>query len=85
LNWHGAVGVWVLAGLLFLSATGITWSTYAGAHVADIRSALHWPRPQLDTGLDAEHAGHGGSSSGDAPEAPAIDYDAVLDAAARAG
>ncbi|PRC45649.1 PepSY domain-containing protein, partial [Mycobacterium sp. ITM-2017-0098] len=31
------------------------------------------------------HAGHGGSSSGDAPEAPAIDYDAVLDAAARAG
>ncbi|PRC47634.1 PepSY domain-containing protein, partial [Mycobacterium sp. ITM-2017-0098] len=42
LNWHGAVGVWVLAGLLFLSATGITWSTYAGAHVADIRSALHW-------------------------------------------
>jgi uncharacterized iron-regulated membrane protein len=86
LNWHGTVGVWLLAGLLFLSATGITWSTYAGAHVSDIRSALDWQRPQLDTGLGGGHAGHGGSStSGDTVEAATIDYDAVLDAAARAG
>lgn len=86
LNWHGTVGVWLLAGLLFLSATGITWSTYAGAHVSDIRSALNWQRPQLNTGLGGEHASHGGSStSGDALAATAIDYDAVLDAAARAG
>ena len=40
LNWHGATGVWLLAALLFLSATGITWSTYAGAYVTELRSAL---------------------------------------------
>ena len=39
-NWHGATGVWMLPMLLFLSATGITWSTYAGAHVTDVRTAV---------------------------------------------
>ena len=75
LNWHGAMGVWLLAGLLFLSATGITWSTYAGAHVNEIRSALSWQRPQLDTTVGR----HGVTN-------PAgVDYDAALDSAAAAG
>ena len=70
MNWHGATGVWLLVMLLFLSATGITWSTYAGAHVSDIRAALNWERPQLDT----------------APaEVGSIDYDGVVAAAGRAG
>ena len=85
LNGHGAVGVWLLAGLLFLSATGITWSTYAGAHVSDIRSALDWQRPQLDTALGGEHAGHGEPSAFRAPDIAAMDYDGVLRAAAAAG
>lgn len=84
LNWHGATGIWLLAALLFLSATGITWSTYAGAHVTDIRTALSWQRPQLDTAL--EHAGHGGTAPVHATGDPAsIDYDAVLATAAGAG
>ena len=82
-----------MAGALFLSATGITWSTYAGARVTDIRSALKWERPQLDTALSDEHAGHTGPAMAglgatDAVEAvdyTALDYDAVVDAAARAG
>ncbi len=73
-NRHGATGVWLLAGLLFLSATGITWSTYAGGHVSDIRSALDWERPQLNTTP---------SESQIAPMS--IDYDGVLGAAAGAG
>lgn len=95
MNWHGATGVWLLAGLLFLSATGITWSSYAGAHVTDIRAALNWQRPQLDTALittapeeggGGEHAGHGGhSASAVALDAASIDYNAVLAAAAGAG
>jgi uncharacterized iron-regulated membrane protein len=87
LNWHGAVGVWLLAGLLFLSATGITWSTYAGAHVSDIRSAFDWQRPQLNTSVGGEHAGHDGHGEPSATQAldtAAIDYDAVLEAAAGA-
>lgn len=90
LNWHGATGVWLLAGLLFLSATGITWSTYAGAHVTDIRAALNWQRPQLDTALsttpDGAHTEHGGSrTTGHVRDASTIDYGAVVSAAADAG
>lgn len=87
LNWHGATGVWLLAGLLFLSATGITWSTYAGAHVSDIRTVFNWQRPQLNTNLLADaHAGHGDPAAGPSGvESVALDYAAVLDTADAAG
>jgi uncharacterized iron-regulated membrane protein len=96
LNWHGTTGVWLLAGLLFLSATGITWSTYAGAHVTDIRTALSWQRPLLDTTLSTssapqhhrndEHSAHGHTGPVDGVrDSASIDYAGVLDAAARAG
>jgi len=44
-NWHAAVGMWILLPLLFLSATGMTWSTYAGAHVDSLRQQLSWTTP----------------------------------------
>lgn len=50
-NWHGAMGIWVAVGLIFLSATGLTWSTYAGANVSELRSALQWTTPSVDTAL----------------------------------
>lgn len=84
LNWHGATGIWLLAGLLFLSATGITWSTYAGAHVTEIRAALNWQRPQLVTAPEGAHAGHHGAE-GAVTDPAAVDYAGVLDAAARHG
>ncbi|WP_231910320.1 PepSY-associated TM helix domain-containing protein [Corynebacterium imitans] len=33
LNLHGVVGTWLLVGMLALSATGITWSLFAGQNV----------------------------------------------------
>lgn len=51
LNWHGATGAWILLILLFLSATGITWSTYAGANVAELRAQFQWQRPELQTAV----------------------------------
>lgn len=74
LNWHGKTGVWLLVTLLFLSATGITWSTYAGANVTDVRAAFGWERPELNIGL---------SDSAGPP--PAVDVDGVVAAAERAG
>lgn len=90
MNWHGTTGVWLLAGLLFLSATGITWSTYAGEHVSEIRSAMDWNRPALSTELHpaatAGHEGHGGHSMPADSGSPApIDYEAVLRAADETG
>ncbi|MEU8899022.1 PepSY domain-containing protein [Nocardia sp. NPDC048505] len=70
MNWHGAVGLWVLPLLLLLSATGMTWSTYAGANVTALREQLSWVTPAVSTALpgsaapapasggDHQHAGH---------------------------
>ena len=83
MNWHGATGVWILAMLLFLSATGITWSTYAGAHITDIRAALNWQRPQLDTTM--VHSEHHGTAAVSAADPAGVDFDAVVAAAATEG
>ncbi|GAB5905560.1 PepSY-associated TM helix domain-containing protein [Mycobacteroides chelonae] len=49
LTWHGAVGVWIIVGLLALSVTGLTWSRYAGTNIGNITQAI---RPALSTELD---------------------------------
>jgi uncharacterized iron-regulated membrane protein len=65
LSRHGAVGVWLVVGLVFLSATGLTWSHYAGDNIAKLRTELSWQRPDLPTVLPtgSHHGTHG-------PEAP---------------
>ncbi|BBE24649.1 hypothetical protein MN0502_35320 (plasmid) [Arthrobacter sp. MN05-02] len=45
LSLHSAAGVWLALGFFFLSATGLTWSTYAGANVTDLRAAIGWSTP----------------------------------------
>lgn len=89
-GWHSAVGIWVVLGAVFLSATGITWSAYAGAHVSDLRTAVGEGTPSLTTSLDGvaaaggEHAGHGGAAPAPADGAadPAA-FDTVLAIAQR--
>jgi uncharacterized iron-regulated membrane protein len=63
-SWHGAVGVWALGGLLLLSATGLTWSQFAGANVTQLRAALQWSTPAVSTELPAA-ARSGGTSGAD--------------------
>ncbi|MDX3225026.1 PepSY domain-containing protein [Streptomyces sp. ME19-01-6] len=59
MSFHGAVGLWAALGLLFLSATGLTWSTYAGANIADLRTALDQTTPTVSATVGGgEHAGH---------------------------
>lgn len=50
-SWHGAVGLWAALGLLFLSATGLTWSQFAGGNVTALRSALDWSTPEVERTL----------------------------------
>jgi len=83
-SWHAATGIWLLVGALFLSATGITWSQYAGQNVSDLRAALSLGTPSISTQLDAaspavadEHAGHGTATASTAVIEPAT-FDAVL-------
>ncbi len=43
---HGTVGVWAAVGFIFLSATGLTWSTYAGANIDQLRTSLGQSTPR---------------------------------------
>ncbi len=63
-SWHAATGVWVLLGALFLSATGITWSHFAGDNVTAIRSALSWQAPAVDTTLGSTSGTTGDAAGG---------------------
>lgn len=90
-SWHGAMGTWAFLGLAMLAATGLTWSTYAGAHVTELRSALSWDTPQVVADLGGAqagaegHEGHGGTA-GAAPlgDSPGVGYQGALDAARAA-
>ncbi|WP_436758911.1 PepSY-associated TM helix domain-containing protein [Streptosporangium sp. V21-05] len=83
LSWHGSVGLWALVGLLALSATGLTWSKYAGANVDVIQRAIGWGTPSMP--VSGGHGDHGGGAGGDAGAAPAADPDRVVQAAAGKG
>ncbi|MFF3446434.1 PepSY-associated TM helix domain-containing protein [Streptomyces sp. NPDC002667] len=92
-GWHAATGVWLAIGLLALSATGLTWSRFAGDHFGEALDALRSGTPGVSTALpgasdDAGDGGHhhGGSTrphAGRGVDPTAID--GVLDAARRDG
>lgn len=74
LSWHGAVGVWAAVGLFFLSATGLTWSTYAGGNIDELRQALGQATPAVSTAVAQDHAHHGGAGrTAGMPDMPGMD------------
>ncbi|MFF3493356.1 PepSY-associated TM helix domain-containing protein [Streptomyces sp. NPDC002795] len=89
LSLHGSVGVWAALGLFFLSATGLTWSTYAGANITDLRAALGQTTPTVSAAVTSggEHAGHdmGGSGSASGAGGSDVGLNAVLKAARAEG
>lgn len=94
--WHSLLGVALLVGLLFFSATGLTWSRWAGENINALRAHYGWLTPAVNTQLDGsmppmmmdEHAEHhGGHMMHHAPDAPlsAAQFDGVLAAARASG
>ncbi|MDT0117414.1 PepSY-associated TM helix domain-containing protein [Microbacterium sp. PRF11] len=81
-GWHAAIGIWVVVGAVFLSATGITWSTFAGAHVSDLRAAVGESAPTLTTSLGAApaegHEHHAGMTAAAPQTADPATFDDVL-------
>ncbi|GHD15262.1 PepSY-associated TM helix domain-containing protein [Tianweitania populi] len=68
---HGIIGVVLSLGLLFLSATGLTWSQWAGARIDDLRNTMGWITPTVSTSLEGalsdtggEHAEHNAAAAG---------------------
>ncbi|MFD8859234.1 PepSY-associated TM helix domain-containing protein, partial [Streptomyces vinaceus] len=98
LSWHGAVGLWAVAGLVALSATGLTWSKYAGENIGRVQDGLGGATPSVSAALapgsgagsdeHAGHAGHGMPEGMEMPAAPAaadIGIDKAVAAARAAG
>ncbi|MZE72520.1 PepSY domain-containing protein, partial [Streptomyces sp. SID5789] len=77
LGLHGTVGAWAAAGFIFLSATGLTWSTYAGANIEDLRVSLDQTTPSVSASATGggEHSGHGAAAGagGDAAHGVGLD------------
>ncbi|MFE3541691.1 PepSY-associated TM helix domain-containing protein [Nocardia sp. NPDC059177] len=79
MNWHGAIGLWILPVAVLLSATGMTWSAYAGENVTKLREELSWTTPAVTATLPgatgpARTAGgdhHSGGTVAPAPADPA--------------
>ena len=90
LSWHGALGTWIVAGLLLLAVSGMTWSRWAGQSVDVLQSHLDQKPPSVDTTLSetapaATPADHDGDASSTLDETQALrGADTALRAARQA-
>ncbi|MFF3287389.1 PepSY-associated TM helix domain-containing protein [Streptomyces sp. NPDC003023] len=91
LSWHGTVGLWTVTGLVLLSATGLTWSRYAGENIGAVQDQLGGATPTVSAALGAdagggdEHEGHGGSGHGTEHRGTDVGIDAAVAAARGSG
>ena len=49
--WHSTLGIILLVGLIFFSATGLTWSRWAGDNISAMRAHFGWMTPSVNTAL----------------------------------
>ncbi|MDQ7732403.1 PepSY-associated TM helix domain-containing protein [Halomonas sp. SpR1] len=89
---HATLGLILSLGLLFFSATGLTWSQWAGGNIAELRHAWGWGTPSASTALNDtdshvvdEHAEHHGHMAMVATSIRLEDFDRALNAARQAG
>ncbi len=91
---HVTLGWTLLAGMLLFSATGLTWSQWAGGNVGKLRAQMGWMTPQVNiqlhgpaTAVDphAEHHGHHMDMPMVADKPELSLFDGVLRAANAAG
>lgn len=95
-GWHATAGLWLALGLLFFSATGLTWSQYAGDNIGVLRAWYGWSTPSVATHLGqapglpmaadahAEHHMHMPAHAAPVILQPAL-FDSVLASARSAG
>ncbi|PWC22203.1 hypothetical protein DDT52_02810 [Brenneria roseae subsp. roseae] len=65
-HWHTTMGLGLLIGIFFFSATGLTWSQWAGNNIAVARSTLGWQTPSVKTQLAEDTAHHAHAPLADA-------------------
>ncbi|MEN8655419.1 PepSY domain-containing protein [Streptomyces sp. 21So2-11] len=92
LSWHGSVGLWAVIGLVLLSATGLTWSRYAGENIGAVQDQLGGATPVVSAALTeggeadgGEHEGHEGGGEHKGMKGMDVGIDNALAAARQAG
>ncbi|ALC23595.1 PepSY-associated TM helix domain-containing protein [Streptomyces pristinaespiralis] len=92
LSWHGSVGLWAVTGLVLLSATGLTWSRYAGENIGALQDRLGGATPTVSAAIGEGgaaggdgHEGHGGTGHGTQHQGADIGIDVAVAAAHEAG
>ncbi|MGW0546365.1 PepSY-associated TM helix domain-containing protein [Streptomyces altiplanensis] len=95
LSRHGALGTVAVLGLVLLSATGLTWSRYAGENIGAVQDQLGGATPVVSAALaegggdgGGEHEGHEGHGDAGSHEGAAgtdVGIDNALAAARQAG
>ncbi|WP_313627404.1 PepSY-associated TM helix domain-containing protein [Kosakonia sp.] len=91
---HVSLGWLLLIGMLLFSATGLTWSQWAGGNVDSLRAALGWMTPQVNTQLHGvqeihdphaeHHMMHEGMAMPDM-QLDRVQFDEALHSARQAG
>ncbi|MFF1960229.1 PepSY-associated TM helix domain-containing protein [Streptomyces sp. NPDC058220] len=64
LSLHGSLGLWAVTGLVLLSATGLTWSRFAGENIGAVQDQLGGATPVVTATLEPGAGGSGGSHEG---------------------
>ncbi|MFF3754046.1 PepSY-associated TM helix domain-containing protein [Streptomyces sp. NPDC002018] len=64
LSLHGSVGLWAVTGLVLLSATGLTWSRYAGENIGAVQDQLGGATPAVSATLEGGGGAAGGGHEG---------------------
>ncbi|MGW2056190.1 PepSY-associated TM helix domain-containing protein [Streptomyces sp. NPDC001840] len=93
LSLHGSAGLWAATGLVLLSATGLTWSTYAGENIGAVQDQLGGATPAVSAALQpgsgtaggGGHEGHEGMEDMPGMAGPDIGIDLAVVAARQAG
>ncbi|ODC02609.1 hypothetical protein BFW38_02635 [Terasakiispira papahanaumokuakeensis] len=51
---HVQIGLVIFLGLVFFSATGLTWSKWAGGNIAQLRAQIGWVTPSVSLNLETQ-------------------------------
>jgi uncharacterized iron-regulated membrane protein len=71
---HGATGTVVAVGMVFLTVTGLTWSSVAGSNIGELRSALSWQEPSVSAAIPGVDVTEPGGDSGDGADDAHADH-----------
>lgn len=57
---HGATGTVLAVSMVFLTVTGLTWSSVSGTNIGQVRSALAWQEPAVSASIPGVEVASGG-------------------------